>query len=62
MVLPVAHLNKIAGKWVVFWILLRTAGRDEIPGYETPGGTVLWAHCSLESITLDRDTMHFKTW
>jgi len=29
--------------------------------YETPGGTILsFAHEELESITLDRDTMHYK--
>jgi argininosuccinate synthase len=29
--------------------------------YETPGGTILYiAHKELESITLDRETMHFK--
>ena len=29
--------------------------------YETPGGTVLYkAHELLESITLDKDTMHYK--
>ena len=29
--------------------------------YETPGGTILYAaHAALESITLDRQTMHYK--
>jgi argininosuccinate synthase len=29
--------------------------------YETPGGTILYtAHQGLESITLDRDTLHYK--
>jgi argininosuccinate synthase len=29
--------------------------------YETPGGTLLYAaHQALESITLDRDTLHYK--
>ena len=29
--------------------------------YETPGGTILYAaHQALETITLDRDTLHFK--
>ncbi|MBN1642405.1 MAG: argininosuccinate synthase [Anaerolineae bacterium] len=29
--------------------------------YETPGGTILYtAHQALETITLDRDTMHYK--
>ena len=29
--------------------------------YETPGGAILYAaHQALESITLDRDTMHYK--
>lgn len=29
--------------------------------YETPGGTILWqAHKAVESITMDRDTMHLR--
>jgi argininosuccinate synthase len=29
--------------------------------YETPGGTILYAaHQALETITLDRDTLHYK--
>ncbi len=29
--------------------------------YETPGGTVLYeAHRALESLTIDRDTLHYK--
>ena len=29
--------------------------------YETPGGTILWqAHKAIESITMDRDTMHLR--
>ena len=39
----------------------RLVGMKSRGVYETPGGTVLYeAHRALESITLDRDTLHFK--
>lgn len=40
----------------------RLVGMKSRGVYETPGGTILYhAHDVLESITLDRDTMHYKT-
>ncbi len=39
----------------------RLVGMKSRGVYETPGGTILYeAHRALESITLDRDTLHFK--
>ncbi len=39
----------------------RLVGMKSRGVYETPGGTILWeAHQSLESITLDRQTSHYK--
>jgi argininosuccinate synthase len=39
----------------------RLVGMKSRGVYETPGGTILWeAHESLESITLDRETSHYK--
>ena len=39
----------------------RLVGMKSRGVYETPGGTILYeAHQALESITLDRDTMHYK--
>jgi argininosuccinate synthase len=39
----------------------RLVGMKSRGVYETPGGTVLYtAHSALESITLDRDTLHYK--
>ncbi|HHU62951.1 MAG TPA: argininosuccinate synthase [Clostridiales bacterium] len=39
----------------------RLVGMKSRGVYETPGGTILYeAHNALESITLDRQTMHFK--
>ncbi|HEY8463447.1 MAG TPA: argininosuccinate synthase [Bacillota bacterium] len=39
----------------------RLVGMKSRGVYETPGGTILYeAHHALETITLDRDTMHFK--
>jgi len=57
-------LNKLAGLHGVGRADLvenRLVGMKSRGIYETPGGTVLFtAHRELESITLDRDTMHFK--
>ncbi|RQD71122.1 MAG: argininosuccinate synthase [Tindallia sp. MSAO_Bac2] len=57
-------LNKLAGLHGVGRVDLvenRLVGMKSRGIYETPGGTVLFlAHQELESITLDRDTMHFK--
>ncbi|MGB4387761.1 MAG: hypothetical protein WBI89_00985, partial [Caldicoprobacterales bacterium] len=39
----------------------RLVGMKNRGVYETPGGTILYkAHAMLESICLDKDTMHFK--
>ena len=40
----------------------RLVGMKSRGVYETPGGTILYeAHEMLESLTLDKDTMHFKS-
>lgn len=64
---PVAlikELNKIGGKNGIGRTDIvenRLVGMKSRGVYETPGGTILYAaHQALESITLDRDTMHTK--
>ncbi|HOP30628.1 MAG TPA: argininosuccinate synthase [Spirochaetota bacterium] len=64
---PVAlmkKLNKIAGENGIGRVDIvenRLVGIKSRGVYETPAGTVLMAaHRDLESITLDRDTQHFK--
>jgi len=58
-------LNQIAGANGVGTIDIvenRRVGMKSRGVYETPGGTVLYtAHRALEKLTLDRDTMSFKT-
>jgi argininosuccinate synthase len=58
------RLNKIAGENGVGRVDIvenRLVGIKSRGVYETPAGTVLMtAHRDLESITLDRDTQHFK--
>ena len=60
----VRTLNKIAGEngvGILDIVENRLVGMKSRGVYETPGGTVLYnAHRALESLTLDRDTMHFK--
>ena len=60
----ILRLNEIAGKHGVGQTDLaenRLVGIKSRGAYETPGGTVLHvAHRALESITLDRETAHFK--
>ena len=60
----VEELNKFGGKHGIGRIDLvenRLVGMKSRGAYETPGGTLLYsAHKELESITLDRDTLHFK--
>jgi len=60
----VAALNEIGGKHGVGRVDLvenRLVGMKSHGVYETPGGTILMtAHRELESITLDRDTLHYK--
>ena len=57
-------LNEIGGKHGVGQDDLvenRLVGIKSRGVYETPGGTILMtAHRGLESITLDRETMHYK--
>ncbi|MDD5594329.1 MAG: argininosuccinate synthase, partial [Candidatus Margulisbacteria bacterium] len=57
-------LNQIAGRHGVGRVDIvenRLVGIKSRGVYETPGGTVLYAaHQALETITLDRDTSHFK--
>jgi len=57
-------LNKIGGKHGVGRVDIvenRLVGIKSRGVYETPGGTILYAaHQALESITLDRDTLHYK--
>ncbi len=57
-------LNVIGGQHGVGRVDLvenRLVGMKSHGVYETPGGTILFAaHRELESITLDRDTLHYK--
>lgn len=60
----VEQLNHIGGKHGVGQIDLvenRLVGMKSRGAYETPGGTILMtAHKALESLTLERETMHYK--
>ena len=60
----IAKLNALGGKHAVGQRDLvenRLVGIKSRGAYETPGGTILYeAHRALESITLDRDTLHYK--
>lgn len=60
----VVALNEIGGKHGVGRIDLvenRLVGMKSHGVYETPGGTLLYkAHQELESICLDKDTLHYK--
>jgi len=57
-------LNKIGGEngiGIIDIVENRLVGMKSRGVYETPGGTILYAaHQKLESITLDRDTAHYK--
>ena len=57
-------LNTFGGKHGIGRVDLvenRLVGMKSRGVYETPGGTILsFAHKELESITLDRETMHYK--
>jgi len=57
-------LNELGGKHAVGQADLvenRLVGMKSRGVYETPGGTILVAaHNALESLTLDRETMHYK--
>lgn len=60
----IARLNQIGGRHGVGRVDLvenRLVGMKSRGVYETPGGTILFAaHRELESICLDRETMHYK--
>ena len=60
----VEKLNELGGKHGIGLLDLvenRLVGMKSRGVYETPGGTILYhAHKVLESITLDRDTQHYK--
>jgi argininosuccinate synthase len=60
----VAALNGVAGRHGVGRVDLvenRLVGMKSRGVYETPGGTLLFtAHRELESICLDRETLHYK--
>jgi argininosuccinate synthase len=60
----VETLNQLGGKHGIGRVDLvenRLVGMKSRGIYETPGGTILsTAHKELESITLDRDSLHFK--
>jgi argininosuccinate synthase len=58
------RLNALAGRHGVGRVDMvenRLVGMKSRGVYETPGGTLLFlAHRELESLTMDRETMHFK--
>ena len=60
----VSHLNRLAGEHGVGRIDIvenRLVGMKSRGVYETPGGTVLAeAHHHLQTITIDRETQHYK--
>lgn len=60
----VERLNKLGGENGVGLLDIvenRLVGMKSRGVYETPGGTILYhAHQALETITLDRDTAHYK--
>ena len=60
----IEELNRIGGKHGVGQVDLvenRLVGMKSRGVYETPGGTILvTAHDALESLTLDRETAHYK--
>jgi argininosuccinate synthase len=60
----IEHLNRVGGENGIGRVDLvenRLVGMKSRGVYETPAGTILYAaHRALESLVLDRDTMHFK--
>jgi argininosuccinate synthase len=60
----IASLNRLGGRHAVGQTDLvenRLVGIKSRGAYETPGGTILFeAHRAVESITLDRETAHYK--
>lgn len=61
----VKTLNEVGGKngiGIVDLVENRLVGMKSRGVYETPGGTILYrAHEVLETLTLDRDMMHYKS-
>ena len=60
----IEKLNELGGAngvGIVDMVENRLVGMKSRGVYETPGGTILYkAHQALETITLDRDTQHYK--
>jgi len=60
----IEQLNRLGGRHGIGQVDLvenRLVGMKSRGVYETPGGTILTtAHNCLESLTLDRETMHYK--
>ncbi len=60
----IEKLNEVGGKngvGILDLVENRLVGMKSRGVYETPGGTILYkAHALLESICLDKETMHFK--
>lgn len=60
----IEQLNRLGGKHGIGQLDMvenRLVGMKSRGVYETPGGTILTvAHNALESLTLDRETMHYK--
>ncbi len=60
----IEKLNALGGAngiGIVDMVENRLVGMKSRGVYETPGGTILYkAHQALETLTLDRDTMHYK--
>ena len=61
----ILELNKIGGRnsiGIIDIVENRLMGMKSRGVYETPGGTIIYrAHEWLESVTLDKDTLNFKT-
>lgn len=64
LVTLIEKLNKLGGKngiGILDMVENRLVGMKSRGVYETPGGTIIYkAHSLLETICLDKDTMHFK--
>lgn len=64
LVTLIENLNKLGGEngiGILDMVENRLVGMKSRGVYETPGGTIIYkAHSLLETICLDKDTMHFK--
>lgn len=64
LVTLIEKLNKLGGEngiGILDMVENRLVGMKSRGVYETPGGTIIYkAHSLLETICLDKDTMHFK--